>query len=125
MVNIKKINPGTPVAGPYSPGIKVGNTIYISGQGPAPGTKDITQQTKTTLENIKKIIEAAGGTISDIVKTTVFLKNIQDFRKMNKAYESFFNENGVSETFPARTTIEISNLPLATMLIEIDAIAVI
>ncbi|MHA1150976.1 MAG: RidA family protein [Promethearchaeota archaeon] len=125
MVDIERINPGTPVSGPYNPAIKVGNLIFISGQGPAPGTTDIKEQTQTALENIKKIIEATGASVSNIVKTTIFLKNIKEFGKMNRVYKKFFNSNGVEENYPARTTVEASNLPVETMLIEIDAIAVL
>ncbi|MFX1493027.1 MAG: RidA family protein [Promethearchaeota archaeon] len=125
MVDIKRINPGTPVAGPYNPGIKTGNILFISGQGPAQGATDIEDQTYTVLENIKKIVEAAGGKVSNIVNTTVFLRNIKDFGKMNKAYENFFNDNGVTENYPARATVEVSNLPLISMLIEISAIAML
>jgi len=123
MVDIEKINPGTPVVGPYSPGIKNRNLLFISGQGPAQGTTDIKEQTSTALENIKKIVEAAGGKVSNIVNTTVFLRDINDFGKMNKSYKKFFNDNGVTETYPARATIEVSNLPVASMLVEISAIA--
>jgi 2-iminobutanoate/2-iminopropanoate deaminase len=125
MVGIEKINPGTPVAGPYSPGIKVGNLLFISGQGPAPGTDDIKDQTLTTLENVKKIVEATGGKVSDIVNTTVFLKDIKEFGKMNRIYQKFFDDNGVDGKYPARTTIEVSNLPVSSMLIEINAVAVL
>ena len=123
MVDIKKVNPGTPVAGPYSPGIKVGNLIFVSGQGSKPGDDDIRSQTLTVLENIKAIVEEAGGKVENIVKTTVYLKNIKDFGKMNRVYKKFFTENGVTENFPARSTMEVANLPEPIMLIEIDAIA--
>lgn len=125
MVKIEIINPGTPVAGPYNPGIKSGNLLFISGQGPAQGTTDIKEQTFTVLENIKKILKAAGGEVTNIVNTTVFLRDMKDFGKMNRIYKKFFNENGVSENYPARTTVEVSNLPVASMLIEINAIAVL
>ncbi len=123
MVNIEKVNPGTPVAGPYSPAIKVGNLIFVSGQGPEPGTDNIQDQTVSVLENIKKIIEAAGGKVSNIVKTGVFLKDMKNFGKMNRAYKKWFESNGVTENFPARTTVEVSDLPVGIMLLEIDAIA--
>lgn len=125
MANIEYFSPGTPVAGPYTPGVKVGNLIFVSGQGPTAGTTDIKEQTLSTLENIKKILEAAGIEVSKIVKVSVFLKNIKDFGKMNRIYRKFFETNGVTEKFPARTTVEVSNLPAAEMLIEIDAIAAI
>ena len=123
MANLEYFNPGTPVAGPYTPGVKVGNLIFISGQGPAAGTTDIKEQTLTTLENVKKILEVAGSKVSKIVKVSVFLKNIKDFGRMNRTYRKFFENNGVNERFPARTTVEVANLPAAGMLIEIDAIA--
>ncbi|MHA1284302.1 MAG: RidA family protein [Promethearchaeota archaeon] len=125
MTEFERINPGTPVAGPYSPAIKAGNMIFVSGQGPAPGTTGIKEQTISTLNNIKTIVEAAGGKVSNIVKITVFLRDMSNFGKMNRAYKKFFEENGVSENFPARTTVEVSNLPVESMLLEIDAIAVL
>ena len=125
MPNIEMINPGTPVAGPYSPGIKAGNFLFISGQGSAQSKEDIKEQTLTTLNKIKTIVEAGGGKISNIVKATVYLKNINDFSEMNSVYKKFFNDNGVSEFYPSRAALEVSNLPLPSMLIEISAIAVL
>ncbi|MHA1298527.1 MAG: RidA family protein [Candidatus Helarchaeota archaeon] len=131
MVDKEIVDAGLPRAGPYNSGIKVGNVIYVSGQvGIDPQTKklaseEIEGQTRAVLRNIKKIIEAVGGHISDIVKTTIFLKNVKDFSKMNLVYKEFFKENGVAEKFPARTTVEVSNLPLEGLLIEIDCIVVI
>ena len=125
MPDIEKINPGTPVAGPYNPGIKAGNLLFVSGQGSAQSEEDIKEQTLTTLSKIKTIVEAGGGKISNIVKTTVFLKNINDFNEINTVYKKFFNDNGVSESYPSRVTVEVSNLPLPSMLIEISAIAVL
>ena len=125
MVEIEKISPGTPTAGPYSPGIKFGNLIFVSGQGPKQGALDIKEQTQTVLENIKTIVEAAGAKVKDIIKISVFLKDMKDFGKMNRTYKKFFNANGVSERFPARTTVEVSSLPVANFLIEVDAIAVL
>jgi len=125
MSNIEIINPGIPVAGPYSPGIKTGNFLFISGQGSAQSKEDIKEQTLTTLNKIKTIVEAGGGKISNIVKATVYLKNIKDFNAMNTVYKKFFNDNGVSESYPSRAAVEVSNLPLSSMLIEISAIAVL
>ena len=119
------INPGTPVAGPYSPGIKVGNTLYISGQGWAEESLDINKQTYKALNNIKQILNSAGGEVSHIVVTTVYLKSIEDFPEMNSTYQKFFEDNGVTTGFPARSTIEVSNLPKAAMLVEIDAVAIL
>jgi 2-iminobutanoate/2-iminopropanoate deaminase len=125
MTDSQIINPGIPVAGPYSPGIKVGNLLFISGQGPTEGALDIESQTTSTMEKIKKILETAGGNMSNIVRTTVYLKDISQFRDMNQKYKAFFEQNGVTEKFPTRVTVEVSNLPLETMLIEISAIAIL
>ena len=125
MPEFEMINPGTPVAGPYNPGIKADNLIFISGQGSAQSDEDIKQQTLATLNKIKKIVEAGGGKISNVVSTTVFLRNNSEFSDMNSVYEKFFNDNGVSKAYPSRATVEVSNLPLASMLIEISAIAVL
>ena len=123
MVDIEYVNPGTPVAGPYTPGVQIGDFLFVSGQGSAAGIDNIKDQTQSVLENIKKIVEAAGSSVSSIVKTTVFLSDIKDFGKMNRAYKKFFDENGAEGKYPARTTIQVASLPVPSMLIEIDAIA--
>lgn len=108
--------------GPYSQAIKRGKIVFISGQLPVDPTTgkivkgSIEEQTVRTLENIKGIAEAAGGGMSDIVRTTVYLVNIDDFVIMNTIYSSYFNE-----PYPARSCIEASRLPKGA-LVEIDAI---
>jgi len=124
MVNFEVINFDIPTAGPYNLGIKAGNLLFISGQVTTPEAKDIKGQTLAALEKIKKLLETAGASVSSIVKVTVFLKNISDFKEMNLAYREFFEDNGISEKFPARSTVE-ATCPLPYGLIEIDAIAVI
>lgn len=124
MVNFEVIDTGTPKAGPYNLGIKVGNLLFISGQVTTPDAREIKEQTLATLEKIKKVLEAAGASVSNLVKITVFLKNISDFKEMNQAYREFFEQNGISEKFPARSTVE-ATCPLPYGLIEIDAIAVV
>ena len=124
MVNLDVIDDGSPKAGPYNLGIKAGNLIFISGQVTTPEAKDIKSQTKATLEKIKRILNFAGLKVSNLVKITIFLKDISDFKEMNQAYKEFFEHNGVSEKFPARTTIE-ATCPLPYGLIEIEAIAVL
>ncbi len=110
--------------GPYSQAVKVGNTIYLSGQIPIdPHTNevvlgDIATQTKRVLDNIKAVLEAAGYSLSDVVKVTVFLKDLKLFNEFNEVYGEYFKDKP-----PARTTVEVSNLPKG-VLIEIDAIAV-
>lgn len=108
--------------GAYSDAILADGWLYISGQGPLNlstgeiihGT--IEEETLLTLSHIKKILEAAGGTLNDIVKCTVHLKDIDDFPKFNAAYSSFF-----PEVKPARTTVQ--SVLFGGIKIEIDAIA--
>ena len=124
MSNLEVIDTGGPKAGPYNLGIKAGNLIFISGQVMEPGAEGIKEQTLTALGKIKKILEVAGARVSDIVKTTVYMKKMTDFKEMNQVYLEFFVQNGVEEKFPARTTVEAA-CPLPGGLIEIDAIAVL
>jgi 2-iminobutanoate/2-iminopropanoate deaminase len=110
--------------GPYSQAIKFGNILFISGQvpvNPATGelTGDIKVQTRQVLENIKSILSAAGASANDIVKTTVFLKNLDDFTAMNEIYSAYFPKEA-----PARSTVEVARIPRGA-LIEIEAIAFI
>lgn len=111
--------------GPYSQAIKVNGFIFVSGQIPIdPDTNDlvkgdIAEQTRRVLKNIKNILEAAGAGLEDVVKTTVYLKDIKKFGDMNQIYGEFF-----TTLFPARATIEANDLPKGVD-IEIDAIAVI
>ncbi len=119
--------PLAPVAiGPYSQGIRVGNLIYTAGQIPLdPATKQlvaggITEQTTRVLENLKAILEAAGSSLAKVVKTTVFLKDLQDFAAMNAVYGTYLSPEGVPA--PARTTVEISRLP-GNALVEIELVA--
>jgi 2-iminobutanoate/2-iminopropanoate deaminase len=109
--------------GPYSQGIKAGNLLFVSGQGPLdPKIKktvglDIESQTKQTLENVKAILAAAGMTLESVVKVSVFLKDMGDFKKMNDVYSLFFPNNP-----PARTTVQ-AQLAMSDWFIEIDVIA--
>jgi 2-iminobutanoate/2-iminopropanoate deaminase len=108
--------------GPYSQGVKAGNFLFVAGQGggdPRTGqiTGDVENQTRQALTNIKGIVEASGLSMKDVVKASIFLKNLDDFKKMNDVYKSFFPENP-----PARTTVE-AKLPGQGMLVEIDVIA--
>ena len=109
--------------GPYSQGIKSGNTIFVSGQlglNPLTGNfdaDDIKVQTKQSLENIKNILQEAGYSLSDIVKTTVFLKDIDEFGDMNAIYSEYFHE-----PYPARSAFQVVALPKGGR-VEIEAIA--
>ena len=110
--------------GPYSQGIKAGNTIYVSGQlpiDPATGAfagEDIASQTRQSLTNIREILKAAGTDMSAVVKTTVLLSDIADFAAMNAVYAEFF-----SEPFPARAAFQVAAVPKGAK-VEIEAIAV-
>jgi len=112
--------------GPYSQAIKVsGGFEFTAGQvGLMPATgeivaADIESQTRQVLENLKAILETAGSSLSNVVKTTVYLKDLGDFAAMNAVYATFFKDAP-----PARTTVEISRLPRDAR-VEIDAIAIV
>lgn len=110
--------------GPYSQAIMYGNFIFLSGQIPIdPETGeivkgDIAEQTRQVLNNIRNILRAVGSDLDKIVKVTVFLKDLSLFNRFNEIYGEYFNKIA-----PARTTVEVSNLPKGVLL-EIDAIAV-
>ena len=110
--------------GPYSQAIKANGFIFLSGQAaldPKTGqliSGDIWQQTERTLENLKGVLEAAGGNLNHVVKVTVFLKNMNDFSAMNEVYTRYFGK-----VPPARSTVEVARLP-KDALVEIDLIAV-
>ncbi|MCK4630086.1 MAG: RidA family protein [Bacteroidales bacterium] len=120
VVSTKKA-PGT--IGPYSQAVEVSGTLYISGQVPIdPETgklsgDTITEQTEQVLKNIRFVVNAAGYSMKEIVKTTCMLQDMNDFAEMNKAYEKFFPDNP-----PARAAYEVARLPL-NVKIEIEAIA--
>lgn len=110
--------------GPYSQAIQSGNLLFISGQvpiNPVTGeiSGDIGGQTRQVLENLKLILVAAGATPADVLKTTVFLKNLDDFNAMNAVYGEYFAADA-----PARSTIEVSRIPRGA-LVEIEAVAMI
>ena len=112
--------------GPYSQAVQVDNTLYVSGQiGLDPETmnfvdeSDVQKQAKKALENMGAILEEAGSSYSNVIKTTVLLKDIKDFGKVNDIYASFFKP-----PYPARAAYECANLPKYA-LVEIEAIAVV
>lgn len=109
--------------GPYSQAIKVGNLLFASGQiplNPATGAfpEGIEAQTKQALTNVKNILEAAGTSLDKVVKTTVFLSDMNNFAAMNGVYASFFSEG----SYPARSAVEVARLPKDAM-VEIEVIA--
>ncbi|MFW5389716.1 2-iminobutanoate/2-iminopropanoate deaminase [Yersinia sp. 2544 StPb PI] len=112
--------------GPYVQGVDLGSMILTSGQIPVdPKTglvaDDVSAQTRQSLENVKAIVEAAGLKVADIVKTTVFVKDLNDFTTVNATYEAFFTEHNAP--FPVRSCVEVARLP-KDVKIEIEAIAV-
>lgn len=116
--------PNAPAAiGPYSQAVRTGDLLFISGQlpiDPATGTfagEDIATQTRQSLTNLKAILEAAGYTCADVVKTTVLLANMGDFAAMNQVYTEFF-----PESCPARAAFAVKTLP-KNALVEIEAVA--
>jgi 2-iminobutanoate/2-iminopropanoate deaminase len=119
---IKTANAPQPI-GPYSQGIMVEGFLFVSGQGATdPGSgqlvgNDIESQTKQTLTNVRSIVEASGLSLCNVVRVSIYLKDMKDFKKMNEVYKTFF-----AETPPARTTVQ-AELPLPEMLIEVDVIA--
>ena len=109
--------------GPYSQAIKVGKLIFVAGQAaidPKTGkivNGGIKEQTQQTFRNIEAILKTAGLTLEHVVKVSVFLKNISDYKMMNEVYATLFKRDP-----PARTTVQ-ANLPLEGILIEADAVA--
>lgn len=112
--------------GPYSQAVRVGDFLYTSGQvalDPASGQiveGGIAEQTVRVLENLKAVLEAAGSSLANVVKTTVFLKNMNDFTAMNAIYGRYLAPEGIVS--PARSTVEVARLP-KDALVEIEVIA--
>jgi 2-iminobutanoate/2-iminopropanoate deaminase len=111
--------------GPYSQGVKVGNFVFTAGQvaiDPAAGkivAEDVTGQTHQVMNNLAQVLRKAGTSLDKVVKTTVFLQSMDDFAAMNEVYGSYFNDKP-----PARSTVEVSRLPIGA-LVEIEAVALI
>ena len=109
--------------GPYSQAIQVGNLVYTSGQIPIdPATRKfveggIKEQTRQSLTNVKSILEEAGLTMGNVVKTTVFMADMNDFADMNAVYAEFF-----AEPYPARSAVAVKTLPKGA-LVEIEVVA--
>ena len=109
--------------GPYSQAIQVGNLVYTSGQIPIDPAKGafveggIKEQTRQSLTNVKAILEEAGLTMASVVKTTVFMADMNDFAEMNGVYAEFF-----AEPYPARSAVAVKTLPKGA-LVEIEVVA--
>ena len=125
MKEIIQTERGPKPIGPYSQAIRVNQFLFLSGQTPLdPKTgemtgTDVRQQTERVLENIKGVLEAAGATLLQVVKTTVFLKDMNDFPAMNEVYGRYF-----PVAPPARSTVQVARLP-KDALVEIEVIAAI
>jgi 2-iminobutanoate/2-iminopropanoate deaminase len=123
MRQIISTNDGPKAIGPYSQAIKANGLVFVSGQiSLDPGTQqliggDVAAQTERVLQNITGILRAAGSSLAQVVKTTVFLKNMDDFAAMNEVYGRYFQADP-----PARSTVEVSRLP-KDVLVEIDVVA--
>ena len=111
--------------GPYSQAVKTGNMVFCSGQipiDPATGefvSDDVARQTEQVLKNLSAVLEAAGTNLNNVVKTTVFLADMNDFTAMNEVYSKFFSENK-----PARATVQAARLPKDAR-VEIECIALV
>ena len=111
--------------GPYSQAVRAGGLVFTAGQisiDPASGKlvgRDIQEQTRRVLQNLQAVLDAAGASMADVVKTTVFLKDMGDFQAMNEVYAQFFTENP-----PARSAVQVVALPLGVD-IEIEAVALV
>jgi 2-iminobutanoate/2-iminopropanoate deaminase len=125
MKKIVKTNEAPPPVGPYNQAICAGNLIFTAGQiplnpvtGELEGT-EVRNQTEQVLKNVKAVLEAGGSNLSKVLKTTVFLKNMDDFAAMNEVYAKYFEVEA-----PARSAVEVSRLP-KDVLVEIECIALV
>jgi len=108
---------------PYSPGMKAGDYIFVSGQvghvdGKGNKLEGIEAQTRQVLENMKGVLAAAGASLGDVAKTTVFLVKAGDFAKMNEVYKTFF-----AKDYPSRSTVIVAALARPEIIVEIECIA--
>jgi 2-iminobutanoate/2-iminopropanoate deaminase len=117
--------PGPFQGAPYSQAVAAGGLVFVSGQlGLKPGAKEmvpggITEQTEQVMTNLKAILDAAGSSLGQLVKTTVYLQHLEDFAAMNEVYAGY-----VGDQPPARATIEVAKLPSGA-LVEIEAVAAV
>lgn len=112
--------------GPYSQAVRAGDTVYVSGQIPVdPATNqlvagDAAAQARQVFENLKAILTAAGASLDRVVKTTIFLADVNDFAAVNAVYAEYF-----TEPLPARSTVAVAALPGGSAKLQVDAIAVV
>ncbi len=115
--------PGALPGVPYSPAVKAGDYIFVSGQVghvDSDGNKleGVEAQTGRVLDNMKRVLEAAGASLDDVIKTTVFLTRAEDFPKMNEVYRTYFTKD-----LPSRSTVIVAALARSEMVVEIEGIA--
>lgn len=114
-----------PAIGPYVQGVDLGSMVFTSGQIPVcpqtSGSADVQDQARLSLENVKAIVVAAGLSVGDIIKMTVFITDLNDFATINEVYKQFFDEH--QATYPTRSCVQVARLPKDVKL-EIEAIAV-
>jgi len=121
--NIISTNKAPQAIGPYSQAVRFGNLLFVSGQIPLdPETAEIVKgdikvQTKRILENLNAILTEGGSSLDNVLRTTIFLANLEDYADVNEMYTEFFDKS-----MPARSTVQVSRLPMDVR-IEIDAIA--
>ncbi len=122
--NVKTKNAPEPI-GPYSQAVQAGNLVFTSGQialDPASGNlaaEDVVGQTHQVIKNLQAVLEEAGASLESVVKTTIFLKSMNDFAQVNEVYAGYFGTS-----MPARSTVEVARLP-KDVLVEIDCIAIV
>jgi len=125
VIEIVATDRGPKAIGPYSQAVRANGFVFLSGQIPLdPKTQQVVDgdaavQTERVLENLKGVVEAAGSSLQQVVKTTVFLADMNDFAAMNEVYSRYFMANA-----PARSTVEVARLP-KNVRVEIDLIALI
>ncbi|OIP81473.1 reactive intermediate/imine deaminase [Candidatus Peregrinibacteria bacterium CG22_combo_CG10-13_8_21_14_all_44_10] len=122
MKEIVKTDAAPQAVGPYSQAVKANGFVFCSGQIPyTPAgelvSEDVSEQARQCMNNVKAVLEAAGSGLGQIVKTTIFLKDMGDFKTVNEVYASFFEAD-----YPARATVQVARLPLDVK-VEIDAVA--
>lgn len=113
-----------PAVGPYTPAVLAGNLLFVSGQIPvlpdgSLAAGDIESQTRRALANLNLVIEAAGASLAQVAKTTVFLADLEEFAGMNRVYSEFFGDHR-----PARSTVQVARLPRDAR-VEIEAVVCI
>jgi len=121
--NIISTNKAPQAIGPYSQAVRFDNLLFVSGQIPIEPKSgeivkgNIKKQTKQILENLNSVLTAGGSSLNNVLRTTIFLTNLEDYAAVNETYAQFFEESQ-----PARSTVQVSRLPMDAQ-IEIDAIA--